>query len=364
MKFIFKVIAILTAIVLLVSAYSGWIDPRTWAWPAVLGLAFPIVMAGVLLVAVLCLLLRQWRALAILSLAVLLAWPAIKLHMPLKGSKEASPQETTFRVMTYNVAGFEELEAKTMRYILAQDADFVMLQETSWGPMDFTDLPQHVDLREELEQKYPYHSQGYHDLAILSKLPYTVYNDTTLKQGLGSPDDVGSEYHFYAKAFDLKVAGMPLRIVNVHLQSIGLSHDDKELYKKLTRNELEGRSDMSQVRHSILSKLAGAFRRRAGEAEQLRTFLNDSTMPANVIVCGDFNDTPGSNCYRTVRGKDFNDAFAECGRWPTFTFNRDRFYFKIDHILYRGGLQAMDYRCDRSGGSDHYPQLVTFAFTR
>ena len=64
--------------------------------------------------------------------------------------------------------------------------------------MDFTDLPQHVDLRDEIEQKYPYHSHGYHDLTILSKLPYTVYGDTTLKQGFGSPDDIGSEYHFYA----------------------------------------------------------------------------------------------------------------------------------------------------------------------
>ncbi|MBR6431539.1 MAG: hypothetical protein IKS64_01640, partial [Muribaculaceae bacterium] len=98
MRFIFKVIAILTAVVLLVSAYSGWIDPRTWAWPAIAGLAFPIVMMGVLVVAVLCLLLRQWRALAILSAAILLAWPAIRLHMPLKGSNETSPQETTFRV--------------------------------------------------------------------------------------------------------------------------------------------------------------------------------------------------------------------------------------------------------------------------
>ena len=283
MKFICRLIAILTAIVLLGSAYSGWVDPRTWAWPAIAGLALPFVLGGTLLVALLCLVLRQWRAIAIVLGAMVLAWPAIRLHVPLKGSKEASPQATTFRVMTYNVAGFD-LEATTMRYILAQDADFVLLQETSLGPMDFTDLPQHVDLRDTLEQKYPYHSQGYHDLTILSKLPYTVYNDTTLKQGFGSPDDIGSEYHFYAKAFDLQVAGTPLRIVNVHLQSIGLSDSDKELYKKITRNELAGRSDMSQVRHSIMSKLAGAFRRRAGEAQQLRNILNDSAMAPNVIV--------------------------------------------------------------------------------
>ncbi len=362
MKLIFRIIAIGVALMLLASAYGGWFDPRVWALPAVAHLALPAAVCVAVVAALACALARQWRALLVLVAAAMLAWPVVRLHMPLRGEQRADEHATTFRVMTYNVAGFD-LEAKTLRYILDQDADFVVLQETSLGPMDFTDLPQHVDLREELEQKYPYHSQGYHDLAILSKLPYTVYNDTTLKQGFGSPDDIHSEYHFYAKAFDLQVAGMPLRIVNVHLQSIGLNENDKELYKKLTRNELKGRHDMTQVRHSLMSKLEGAFRRRAGEAHQLRDILNDTIGAPNVVVCGDFNDTPGSYSYRTIRGSDLHDAYAECGRGPVFTFNRDRFYFNIDHILYRGSLQAVDHRLDRAGGSDHYPQLVTFAIT-
>ena len=176
--------------------------------------------------------------------AGLLAAPAISLHMPLRGDKEVSNEQTTFRVMTFNVAGFE-VESASLRYILDQDADFVVLQEASTGPVDFADLPQHVDMREELEQKYPYHSQGYHDLAILSKLPYTVYNDTTLRQKMGADAANDAEYHYYAKAFDLQVAGMPLRIINVHLQSIGLNRDDKALYKKCCA---PGRSPLSAFR--------------------------------------------------------------------------------------------------------------------
>ena len=128
--------------------------------------------------------------------AGLLAAPAISLHMPLRGDKEVSNEQTTFRVMTFNVAGFE-VESASLRYILDQDADFVVLQEASTGPVDFADLPQHVDMREELEQKYPYHSQGYHDLAILSKLPYTVYNDTTLRQEMGADAANDAEYHYF-----------------------------------------------------------------------------------------------------------------------------------------------------------------------
>ena len=357
MKFIFKSIATLLGLLLLAAAYSGWVNPAQWALPAVLGLAMPVVLVVVFVATLFMLVMRQWRAAAILVFCAVLAWPVIELLVPLRGATDIPTTATTFRVITYNVAGFD-LEAKTLRYILDQDADFVMLQETSLAPMDFTDLPQHVDLRDELEQKYPYHSRGYHDLAIMSKLPYTVLGDTTLRQ---RPDGESNEYHFYAKAFNLQLAGQPLTIVNVHLQSIGLNDDDKELYKRLTRSDIDNHHDLKRVKASLVSKLQGAYSRRAGEAQQLRYIINDTIAMPNLIVCGDFNDTPGSFCYRTVRGKDMRDAFAECGTWPTYTFNRDRFYFKIDHILYRGNLKAMNISCDHQGGSDHYPQVVTFA---
>ena len=108
-------------------------------------------MGVVLMVALSCLLMRQWRALLVLAVATVLAWPVIHLHMPLRGARGDADSVTTFRVMTFNVAGFD-MEAKTLRYILDQNVDFVVLQETSLDPVDFSDLPQHVDLRDELEQ--------------------------------------------------------------------------------------------------------------------------------------------------------------------------------------------------------------------
>lgn len=365
MKFLFRTLALLTGILLLCAAYSGWLDPRVWALPAVLGLAFPLVLAFAALVAVLCLIFRQWRALLVLGVSLLLAWPTVRLHTPLSGNKTVADSLTTFRVMTYNVYGFDG-DGATMRYILKQDADFVLLQEASWGPMDFIDLPCHVDLREDIERQYPFHSQGYHDLIILSKVPYNVVNDTTLKQGVIADDEIDMGYHFYGKAFDVTWAGQPLRIVSTHLQSIGMDHSDRQLYRRLTNNDLEGRADMSRVKNSLIGKLKGAYVRRAAEAQAVRTFINDTTTAnsRNLVLCGDFNDTPASYCYRTIRGDDLQDAFAECGWGPTFTFNRDRLYFKIDHILYRGNLQAVNYLCDREGQSDHYPQVVTFVLTK
>ena len=212
---------------------------------------------------------------------------------------------------------------------------------------------------DEIERKYPYHSHGYHDLIILSRWPYTVYSDTTLRQGFGSSDDGHQEYHFYAKAFDIKMPDRQLRIINVHLQSIGLNDSDRQTYRNITHLDSVGdRGQMSRVRHSLLSKLSGAFRRRASEAHQLRSIIDQC--PANVVLCGDFNDTPASYTYWTVRGNDLKDANAERGCGFTNTCNSDKMLFHIDHILYRGSLRAMAIRRDKAGTSDHYPQLATF----
>ena len=153
--------------------------------------------------------------------------------------------------------------------------------------------------------------------------------------------------------------GRQLRIINLHLQSIGLSAEDKQIYRNITPlDSVQSREQMHQARHSLYAKLAGAFRRRAGEAHHLREIINNS--PENLIVCGDFNDTPASYCYWTVRGSDMADAYAQRGRGLTYTFNKDLMLFKIDHVLYRGDMNAVSIRRDKAGASDHYPLLTTF----
>ena len=82
-----------------------------------------------------------------------------------------------------------------------------------------------------------------------------------------------------------------------------------------------------------------------------------------MIVCGDFNDTPGSYSYRTVRGDDMRDAYLDCAFGPAITYHDNRFYFKIDHVLYRGNLRAVDIERGRIDASDHYPLLATFVLS-
>lgn len=211
----------------------------------------------------------------------------------------------------------------------------------------------------EVIKRYPYRSAGPRDLVILSKQPYTVMPDTTLINNQLIDGD-NKHFHYYGKVFDLKVKGHDLRIVNLHMQSIGLTSDDKQLYNDIAtlNRKVNTKSELRDVKHSLYDKLSVAFSRRAGEAEAVRRIVDASGR--NVIVCGDFNDTPGSYSYLTVKGDDMRDSYVDCARWPVNTFNSSRLYFKIDHMLYRGGMRAIKAMSPRVGASDHYPLVTTF----
>ncbi len=371
--------SVCVAVLLLVSAYGGCFNPSTHSalW-SVATLAFPIVLTLALALLLLWLVLRQWLCAAVMALAVALSWPTVAVTSPVN-VKSASPSSAAsdstgnrFKMLTFNVMNFGRYDGTqstrnpSMDFILKQNADLVVLQEAALSDTDFVNLPSIRMMRPQIEKAYPYHSNGYHDLVIMSRYPYKVVEDTVLRNVVIRRDQYGPLYHFFAKIFDVQMPhGRQLRLITVHMQSIGLTPDDKQLYMRLTtldESTVASRREIKAVKHSLLAKLARAFRLRAAEARSLRSIIDAS--PQNVIVAGDFNDTPASYCYRTVRGTDMADAWADCAFGPTYTFNAYRLYFRIDHILYRGALKAVGVERWREGDSDHYPLVATFEWTK
>ncbi len=155
------------------------------------------------------------------------------------------------------------------------------------------------------------------------------------------------------------VDSVPLNLYNIHLQSIGLSDDDKKLYGSLTRNVTSRK--LEKARHGMLSKLSQAMKERAHQAIMLRNEL-DSVGGPNIIVAGDFNDISDCWTQRKIMGRDLKSAFTSAAVGPTVTYYANRFYFNIDHVLYSNNLQTIKYERLDSRASDHYPVLVTFSF--
>lgn len=99
----------------------------------------------------------------------------------------------------------------------------------------------------------------------------------------------------------------------------------------------------------------------------------------SVVICGDFNDAPGSPAVRTILDSDpgLSDAFASCHpECPGHTFSSQNRYVdptldedgRIDYIF--AGNELRPHSCEivfdgRNGlavASDHFGLLCTFGF--
>ncbi len=339
------------------SAWGGTVNPNESVVWSILSLTFPaflILMLVALIVNLIC-----FRKLAMFNIVVMLAcispiltYCPMNFFRPSEKSIAASGEKTlkllTFNILDLFVYGDHKPETEgnpTMEYILKSGADVVVMQEATDvltpGFQGVSD-GQH----EELLDLYPYRDVTFRGMAILSKYPFE-------KVDVDSRDPSQLDLCRY----DLNVGdGEVVHVFNVHMQSIGLTAEDKEVYVQITEGEAADEAD--EIRHSLLSKLASAFRSRADQAEDIRQALDE--VDGDVILAGDFNDIPGSYAYRTVAGSDMTDAYREAGLGPAITYHADRFYFRIDQIFYRGGLDALRVWRGDCSTSDHYPLLAIF----
>jgi endonuclease/exonuclease/phosphatase family metal-dependent hydrolase len=82
----------------------------------------------------------------------------------------------------------------------------------------------------------------------------------------------------------------------------------------------------------------------------VRELLEKSPYP--LIVCGDFNDSPASYSYYTIKGK-LKDSFKESGFGMSRTYIGKMPSFRIDYILHDAKWQSFDYKTNRLNFSDH-----------
>ncbi len=355
--FTFSLIAALLSLVVaavyVASAYGGMADPVESAKWAVLGLGYPIALGVVTVLLVVWLCLRRWLAAAILTVALVATWGPLTTFSPFHIPLGAEEGENTFKVLTYNVMNFTDNTGtqhspnRTIRYILNADADLVFLQEAA--QTSCFDQARHVrDEIDSIKAHYPYYYNGRGDVVLLSKFPI-----------LATVDTIYFQHHQRVIGWDVLARGDTLRAYCCHLESLQLTESDKNLYRELTNlNNMSSTDDIKEVRSTIITKLSRAYRARAEQARQVRELIDGTSHP--VILCGDFNDTPGSFAYRTIVGDDMRDAYAECAFGPTITYHCNRFYFRIDHILYRGDFDAVSIERGSTNASDHYPLLATF----
>lgn len=359
-------INIVAALLLIVSAYGGIVNPDRTVIPAIIAMLFPYLLAACMALLVVDTFVFRKTTLVMVA-ALVITTPAILNLAPINlpsGNLSDEEKERSFTLLTYNVLHFWDCRGEehqdsvnaTIDYILKADADIVNLQEVefvkAWPLWHVT--PEQI---KELGEKYPYRLIDVaNQLTLLSKYPFEEVKLTGADTYLLS--------HF--ALFKMNIEGRRLYMFNVHLKSIGLTPEDKELYTSLTKerpsNTAELKSEVKKVKNQLLSKLGKAFRMRAAQARFIRRTIESLGPSANVIVAGDFNDIPGCYAIRTIKDSDMHDAYRRNALGPCITYHLNRFYFRIDHVLYRGDFEAVDIHREPVPSSDHYPLLTTFVW--
>lgn len=279
------------------AAYGAFIVRTLWFHLAVGGLA----LGGA------CLLMRRRRA-------ALLALPTVLLGFgpPAANTVHESPASelgTRVTVMTANLFYRHPDPARILPQIEANAPDIVFFQEY--------DARAHGVLANALSEAYPYRVHALHDdapeEAIYSKYPLSGVRQALVEEGV---------LNLVAVA---EVNGTAVTVQSVHLRApVGLAHFAVH---------------------------------RAGVA-WFKGWL--PTVEGPLILAGDFNSVGHSQTGAMFRGEGLRDAFANAGSglgwtWPAVTPLRHLPGFRIDRVLYRGGI-----RCERAWvgpehGSDHRP---------
>lgn len=348
-------ISIVSAIALILSAYGGCVSPLRTVIPSLLNLIFPaIALFSLLLLTVFAFFAR--KAALIIAASFVICSPPLFNLCPVNLFRSSHDGEESFTVMTYNVCNLTDFTNPasdnavnpTIAAILEKRPDIAALQECRTFEQS-TSAAVDASLLDSLYTVYPHRANGAEGQALLSRFPFKElklhFNTTHL---------------FQVRAYRIYAPADTFTLFNLHLRSIGLTDSDKELYKDITKGKTETRnirSELRDIKHDLLSKLAAAFRERAVQAQQVRELID--SIGGKVIVCGDFNDSPGCYAIREIKSAGLEDAYRRTATGPCITYHADRFYFRIDHILYRG-FTPIKTICPKIPYSDHYPLIATF----
>ncbi len=350
----FLLLSVVLSLALVLAAYVEYLSPEKYALPALLGLVFPIIALFTIILFI-ALLFISPRYSVVSFVALLLSVPAMRQYCPINmGNDRLLTNRPGFSILTYNVYHYKDVDRellgdeidynRTLQNIINADADIVAIQEKSSSNFQVNKrLHFTAEQLQEINRLYPYQilePKG----QILSKYPVRLVSDTIYTETA------------FTTVYEVDIEDRKVTVVNNHLQSIGLTKDDKELYVELTTKPDSIENKLGGAK-SITRKLLRAFEQRARQVEAVDSLAR--SIGGNVILCGDINDTPNSYAYHVLKN-DRHDTYLDLGTGPGYTYMANRMWVRIDYLLYEGDMQARYVNVIEKRSSDHYPVYAEF----
>jgi endonuclease/exonuclease/phosphatase family metal-dependent hydrolase len=338
------------ALVMLGAELCEVVSPTSISILAITGLLFPFALLAFLIGVILRLSRGYWKGMIIPIVVLCITLTSITNTV---GGRGESPEiidnqdsGIQLSLMSYNVRRMDEynwLKGEETRREL-----YSWLKENKCDIMCFQEFPSNMKGR--LQDALKEHSIVLNGSGagpaiatthtVISKSSWTFEGDS----------------HPRGLVLDLLVENDTVRLVNVHLQSVGLARDDYDAVREGTDSE---------DRKRLLSRLKKAYSQRAEQALSLRKFLDSS--PYKILLAGDFNDTPVSFALNTIKNSEVEalvlyDAFSVSGSGIGSTYVGDLPGLRIDYLLFSEGISAQNFRTHNIKLSDHKPISCDFSF--
>ena len=345
---------------LLASVSSKYISPENFWFLAFTGLAFPIILFANICFVIFWV--SQFRLHAIFSIIAILLSAKTGLGFVQLDFRNSKIEKNDIKIMSYNSMLFDlynwSKNSKSRKIILTsiaeENPEILCLQEfyTSEEKGDFNNIDTvkniitakncHVAFTTTMREK------DHWGIATFTKYPI-------LNKGKIEFNTRSNNICIFT---DVLINKDTVRIYNMHLQSISFSKANYKFIADVKDNAADVGNEVEKSK-SILRRLKKAFVKRAVQADGIA--LHIANCKHKVIVCGDFNDTPASYVYHTIRA-DLKDAFIESGSGFEQSYAGKFPRFRIDYILHSKEFKSKNYHHLSETITDHYPIVSYISF--
>jgi len=349
-KNILFTINIFVGVALVLSNLAGHISISQSSLIQIFGLIYPIILIINIVFLIFWIITKSKLAFFSL-LIILLGFGNIINNFQITFFNKTNKQSHQIKVLSYNVQNFKykssssysETKSEIVNFIINQKPNIVCLQEYhSMANLFYQPLK---DIRDSLNATTYYYESYFSrknnqlsGLVIFST--YKVINKGRLKF------DGSRTFGIFT---DVIINSDTVRIFNIHFASTRLEPADIDF---VVNPEMEDSKALKNRSIQIYYKLSQAYQLREKQLNYLIHKIESTTY--EIILCGDFNDTPSSWVYNQL-ANELNDTFVKKGVGISSTYAGPLPLLRIDYILTGKKIETYGFTRYDIKKSDHYP---------